>query len=342
LLHDDLQQMLAYAKMQLQAKAEDVSSKSTLNSVAALLEECIAKSRRLSHEISPAILHQAGLMECCKWLAEKMRKQFGLNVELVFHSELSLEVMPLKIFLFRAVQELLFNIVKHSGVESARVEVVSTEESITMTVSDKGCGFDPEIISSQWDKVGFGLLTIKERADHIGGVFEVKSAPGQGSHFTLTVPIAVAKSDPKAAIDDSVVDELNIPHSNRLKSQKTGIRLLLVDDHQVMRKGLVGLISGKPSIQVVGEASNGLEALEQARKLKPDVILMDISMPKMDGIEATRLIKAELPNTRVIGLTMHEDEQLFEAMRHAGADVTLSKTTSVSELTKTIMGNSEL
>jgi PAS domain S-box-containing protein len=173
LLHDDLQQMLAYAKMRLQAKAEDLASNSTLISVAGLLEECIAKSRRLSHEISPAILYQAGLMECYKWLAENMRKQFGLNVELVLHSELSLEVMPLKIFLFRALQELLFNIVKHSGVESARVEVVNTEESITVTVSDEGCGFDSEIINSHWDKLGFGLLTIKERADYIGGVFEV-------------------------------------------------------------------------------------------------------------------------------------------------------------------------
>ena len=94
------------------------------------------------------------------------------------------------------------------------------------------------------------------------------------------------------------------------------IRVLLADDHILFRKGLASLVAAQADVEVVGEAGDGLEALQKARELKPDIILMDIHMPNCDGIKATRLIKAELPNVRIVMLTVSdEDEDLFEAIK---------------------------
>jgi DNA-binding NarL/FixJ family response regulator len=89
---------------------------------------------------------------------------------------------------------------------------------------------------------------------------------------------------------------------------------------------------------VVGEAATGREALEMVRHLGPDVVVMDISMPVMDGVEATRRIKFEFPDVRVIGLSMFEDEQIIRSMRAAGAEAVLSKTASSVELLKVLYG----
>lgn len=98
------------------------------------------------------------------------------------------------------------------------------------------------------------------------------------------------------------------------------IQVLLVDDHALFRKGLAGLLKNEEAFEVVGEAGDGVEALEKARQLKPDIILMDISMPQMDGIEATRKIREVLPSTKVVILTiLEEDERLFDAIK-AGAN----------------------
>lgn len=114
------------------------------------------------------------------------------------------------------------------------------------------------------------------------------------------------------------------------------LRVLFVDDHQVMRRGLVGLISGKLDIQLVGEAANGWEAVEQARKLKPDVVVMDLSMRVMDGIEATRQLKAEFPDVQVICLSMFDNDLIARKMRQAGAETFVSKTASASDMLKAI------
>jgi DNA-binding NarL/FixJ family response regulator len=115
-------------------------------------------------------------------------------------------------------------------------------------------------------------------------------------------------------------------------------RVLLVDDHKAIRDGLKRLMQGQANIEVVGEAADGREALELARLLRPDVIIMDISMPVMNGIDATRRIKAEISGIRVIGLSMFEDEQAGSTMRNAGADGYVIKTAPPAELLKAIHG----
>lgn len=104
-------------------------------------------------------------------------------------------------------------------------------------------------------------------------------------------------------------------------------RIILAEDHELFREGLAGLIDAQPDLQVVGKAGDGLEALTLARDLEPSLIVMDISMPVCDGLEATRLIHNRFPNTRILMLTVHEeDEKLFEAVK-AGACGYLLKST---------------
>ena len=94
------------------------------------------------------------------------------------------------------------------------------------------------------------------------------------------------------------------------------LRILLVDDHVLFRKGVAALLASRPDIQVVGEASDGLEAINAARSTFPDVILMDIGMPNCNGLEATRRIKREMPHIQIVMLTVSDDDQhLFEAIK---------------------------
>jgi chemotaxis response regulator CheB len=98
-----------------------------------------------------------------------------------------------------------------------------------------------------------------------------------------------------------------------------GIRILIVDDHSVVRQGLQMFLALDPELEIVGEAKNGVEALHSARQLKPDVVLMDLLMPEMDGVAATEAIRRELPDVEVIALTsVLEDKAIFDAIRVAG------------------------
>ncbi len=110
------------------------------------------------------------------------------------------------------------------------------------------------------------------------------------------------------------------------------IKVLIADDHQLFREGLVNLISSAPDIEVIGEAKDGLEATKKAKKLKPDLILIDIGMPIMNGIEATKSIKRDDPGIKIIAVSMHSDRQFVKGVLEAGADGYLLKNCTYRQL----------
>ncbi len=114
------------------------------------------------------------------------------------------------------------------------------------------------------------------------------------------------------------------------------MKLLLVDDHDIVRAGLRMLFASEPDIEIVGEADSGEAALDMVLRLDPDIVIMDVIMPIVGGIEATRRIKALRPDTAVLALTMHEDEQYYEEMLEAGASGYVPKRTAPDDLVPAI------
>ena len=110
------------------------------------------------------------------------------------------------------------------------------------------------------------------------------------------------------------------------------LRIFLVDDHAVLRDGLKALVAAQPDMEVVGEADNGRTAVQQAKELMPDVVVMDVSMPQMTGAQATRRLKESCPNIKVLALTAYEDKSYLRHMLEAGASGFLLKRAATEEL----------
>jgi DNA-binding NarL/FixJ family response regulator len=119
-------------------------------------------------------------------------------------------------------------------------------------------------------------------------------------------------------------------------SAHPAIRVLLVDDHEIIRKGLAGLLRTQPDLLVVGEAADGAAAMDQIRQLRPDVVILDVNMPGPNGLAVTHHINVEMPQVRIIGLSFHEEPGMAAAMRDAGAAAYLTKGGPSQELIHTI------
>ncbi len=339
ILHDDLQQVLAAAKFQLgrlRSRAQqDPAQQTATAQIEHLLKEAIEKSRSLSHELSPAVLRDGDFGDTLRWLAEQVQAKHGLVVQVQAASPIELQSDALKAFLYKASQETLFNVVKHAGVNEARIRVRRLGHYVGLSVSDRGRGFDPQDLRAA---AGFGLLSIRERLELLGGRLKIKSAKGKGSTFFLVVPDGEKPEDRRPKTEDGKKIEEGAP-SSVLRSPSSLLRVLLADDHEIVRQGLISVLGEEQGIEIVGQASNGREAVELAERLEPDVVVMDVSMPVMTGEEATRQIKRRRPQTRVIALSMHDEAQVRGRMRSAGATAYLLKTAPSEELLAAIREN---
>jgi two-component system, NarL family, nitrate/nitrite response regulator NarL len=129
--------------------------------------------------------------------------------------------------------------------------------------------------------------------------------------------------------------------NSKSPTENSVIRVLVADDHKIVREGLASLLSEQKGIEVVGQAGNGREAVNLTLKLHPSVVIMDVSMPLMNGDEATRQIRRLMPETRVIALSMFEEDETKQRMYAAGAESYVLKTAPSEELFTAIRGTSE-
>jgi PAS domain S-box-containing protein len=341
-LHDYLAQLLVLGRIKLgQAKQAGLQASSAgfITDTESILTQALAYTRSLVGQLSPPVLKEFGLAVALKWLAEQMQQH---DMHVVLHAKEE-ERLPLsdeqEVLLFQSVRELLMNAVKHAQTESATISLSRSDGLIRLVVEDHGCGFDASTVQVFTQ---FGLFSIQERMEALGGRFILLSEPGQGTTATLTLPISANAERSELEVSNSKKTAGHPADHTAHTTQQPAplethrIRVLLVDDHAMIRAGLKAMLLDYPTVDIVGEGSNGADAVELARSLRPEVLVMDVTMPLMDGIEATRIITQEFPSVIVIGLTVHSAVQVMKAMKEAGATAVLTKETAADQLHRII------
>jgi CheY-like chemotaxis protein/two-component sensor histidine kinase len=324
-LQHHLAQPLTLGRMKLShviRQTTTASISALLHDIDEVMDEALKFTESFAVSLTPPVLHEQGFQPALQWLASKMGPQ-GLSVALHLTPAEPLLDGNQAIILFQSVRELLFNVLKHAGTSRARVLVAHQPPGcLRVTVEDDGRGFSAGDIEHPGDPHScFGLFSIRERMAKLNGRMDVRSLPEQGTSVTLVIPVG----QPAAAQEPG-----NGQRTERL-------RVLLVDDHAMVREGLRSILEAYHDLEVVGEAGDGMEAIKLARTRHPDVVVMDINMPRLDGVAATRQIKRDLPSTAVIGISVQDSEQIEQAMLSAGAAKFLTKDRAASQLHEAIL-----
>jgi PAS domain S-box-containing protein len=334
ILHDHLQQLLAAAKMRAGMAIRQIplpAAQQELIQIETLLDQCIDASRSLTAELSPPVLYDGGLLLALEWLGRWMQEKHRLRVAVDTTAAAEPTGEEIKVFLFQAARELLWNVVKHAGVPDAKLTLAVEGDRLRLCVEDRGRGFDPATVQPRPGDTavgGFGLFSVRERLELLGGSMTIDSAPGRGTRVTLGAPPNhFPAADPAASAPPGRADPTGHPREHGSK-----MRVLLADDHTILRQGLAALLKRQADMELVGQAADGQEAVDLTHALRPDVVVMDLTMPKLNGIEATQRITAESPGVQVIGLSMHAGKDFARRMSKAGAVAYLSKGGPMEEL----------
>jgi PAS domain S-box-containing protein len=352
-LHDYLAQLLVLAKMKLG------QGKRLVNKIPACadfiresedaLSEALTYTRTLVADLSPPVLHDFGLPTALCWLGQQMERhqlKVAVRVGPDVHAKLPTDQALL---VFQSVRELLMNIAKHSGSGEACLSLNQSENYLRIEVRDEGKGFT--VTPQTGPSTKFGLFSIRERMRALGGTFDIESAPGKGTTATLTLPLQVdgtaefenlesgMDTDHSAKSPARRYDPSTFPlqHAASYQQGAKPIRVLLVDDHAMVRQGLRSVLDDYADIEVVGEASHGDEAITMTERLRPSLVLMDVNMPKMSGVEATARIKTRHPEVVIIGLSVQAGYESHLAMLKAGATRLLTKEAAVDQLHHAIL-----
>ncbi len=347
-IHDTLAQSLAGIIINLEALKPYGAGRKRVEADILAETEMLARSaleeaRRSVLGLHPTPLQHQSLRDALTLELSGLAKRAALTTQFYVHGVERPLSPDLATALFRVAQEAFQNIYKHAAARHVILGLAFEDDAVVLTVEDDGVGFIPDDAgttgttgkAAPGNTGGFGLLSMTARAQSLGGALLVTSRPGHGTSVRTTIPYArtgitmaaVVRQDSDAASgalrapspEPPGPQDPSLGHSLYRGPDTRLIRVLLVDDHAIVRQGIRHILEEQQNIEVVGEAEDGLAAIEQVGMLHPDVVLLDLQLPRLSGIEALPRLLAAHPLVEVIILTVFDqDDEVFAALK-AGA-----------------------
>ena len=326
-IHDTLAQGFTGVIVQLEAAEDAIScgcrkeADNHLHRAGELARRSLSEARRSVHALRPQALEEHNFWDALKGSIKNTTAGTALHTTFEAQGKLPELPEPWQENLLHIGQEALTNTLKYAHARNFETRISYKAKELRLELRDDGDGFK---VKDRHD--GVGLTGMRERVEQMGGELEITSSRGKGHEdhcgIALQWRIDVMTSKKKTAASLKVCKE---PKSAAKKApkvedtKKPRITVLIADDHSVVREGLVSLITRKADMIVVAEAANGREAVDLWKQHHPDVTLLDLRMPELDGVGAIKEIRASDENARIIVLTTFDgDEDIYRAIQ-AGA-----------------------
>lgn len=318
-IHDTLAQSIVGIMVRLEAAEElgrrdPAAARAEVHSARELARQSLEEARRSVWNLHPRALGDGTLAQAVRREVERAQAE-GIEASLdVEGTEPASIDSRCELAVLRIAQEAMTNTLRHAQARTVRVTLTFGADEMRLLISDDGIGFDPSAEERALSPTGgFGMTSMQERARLAGGWAEVRSAPGMGTEVEALIPCSPGREEAPSLTSTSTT--ANIPAGG----VSDRIRVLIVDDHEVVRQGIRSVLERAEGMAVVGEAADGEAAIEEIRTRAPDVVLMDLQMPKLDGVGALQRLREMGLETRVILLSVYgKDEHIFAGLR-AGA-----------------------
>jgi two-component system NarL family sensor kinase len=339
-LHDTTGQKIAALSMSLDRVARLLDTRKperqeALNEGRDIVRMIGEEIRTLSYLLHPPLLDESGLGSAVRWYAEGFQKRSGIQLTVNIAPDLGRLSTEVEMALFRVVQESLTNVHRYSGSPDAEISILGTPDAVKLEVIDHGKGIEAGTARVKVEGIaalGVGIPGMRERLRQLGGQLAVDFGR-DGTRVSASVPLKKAKApQPVEDIEVAVAATNSNSDSDATSTSDMRRRILIADDHEVMRRGVRGLLESHDEWAVCGEAFEGREVVVKSRELRPDLIIMDINMPGLTGIDAAQQIRKENPAAKILFFSVHESAQTVREVVNAGAQGYVAKSRAGHDL----------
>lgn len=344
-LHDATGQKLAVQSMSLSSILSrhhhelNADVQRALTECLSLNKEVSGEIRTLSYLLHPPMLDELGLSSAVKWYLAGFTNRTSIRIETDIPADIHRLSPDAEVALFRVLQESLTNVHRYSESPRAVVRIKATSESLRLEVQDFGKGMKlpkSSSVSSIPERLGVGIQGMNERMRQLGGKLEITSSLNQGTLVVATIPLSGKVIVPAKRPFDVASSSISASEGAVAANVNLRKKILIADDHEMLRRGLRNTLQTERDLEICGEAVNGEEAVEKTKSLQPDLVILDINMPGLNGLVAIRQILRNKPKTKVLVFSVHDSDQTMQEASAAGAHGFLSKGKDAQDLLRVI------